>query len=544
MLTINTNVNSVNNKRSNINFGTNLILGQGVAEHLKTQPDEAKKIEEFKDYLAQDGKNWNAELTYDSFAVSIKETEALIMKDAKFYDWNAEKQAAKNISLMTNPQEASDFIEKLTDDSNRNVRRDAAGMAGKINDPKIAVALIEKLMKKDDIDVRRSAANSIRDIKDPNILIKLIDKYTKVSDSEIRESAARAASNIEDEKLRDATFEKLSNSSNADVKRGVSSIIYKTDDVKLFETLVEKFSKDEDLQVQEHALFAIVDAESDKIKKNPALFDSIIEAGVKSSDSNIRRAAAYSAGKHSDTKKAIELTEELLKDEDIHVRRDATFSIGHIKDHEQAKLLIDKILKYSDAETKSNLDGVFKHNKNSELHEYVTEQLINDKDPKVRYSGAYSISSIKDPQKASVLAEKLLKDVASQNREVAARRISEIKDKTVRNTLLNKYIHSDDLSIKLGLTESLKELGKDEPETAEKFAIMLSKDADKAIQKEAKDVLDGIAREEKTSHYSLNITDGDKVVGQKKVLEHMFGGYSIWALLLETYEYIVDNKNQ
>ena len=116
MLNTNTTVAQNYNKKS-VSFGTNLIVGQGVTDRLNKHPEELKKIMDFKNYLATDGKNWNAELTYDTFTSKKEDAEELLRKDAKYYDWEAEQQAQKIIANMKNPQEAAEFIEKLTKDS-------------------------------------------------------------------------------------------------------------------------------------------------------------------------------------------------------------------------------------------------------------------------------------------------------------------------------------------------------------------------------------------------------------------------------------------
>lgn len=233
-----------NNKKSDISFGTNLVVGQGVTEHLNKHPEELKKIQDFKNYLATDGKNWNAELTYDTFTPSSPDqnsnnAEILIRRHAKEFDWRAREQAEALVSKME-PQEAVNLIEKLTKDPDDRVREDAVSMTAYIKDPKIAASMIEKFAMSDDSQIAIEAAGQAGGIKDSTFAINLIEKLSQNPNPQIRYAALNSAGSIKDSSTRDLTIEKFANSEDVHSRRAAAANLAKVESKELFGKLLEK----------------------------------------------------------------------------------------------------------------------------------------------------------------------------------------------------------------------------------------------------------------------------------------------------------------
>lgn len=513
MLTITANTNY---KKSNTNFGTNLIIGQGVIEHLNKKPEELKKIQEFKNYLAGDGKNWNAELTYDKFEpkeIPLEETEKLIRAYAKNSDYDAEQQAEENISQIKDSKVAVDFIEKLTQDPDREIAQAAIHMIGKVKDEKIAVALIEKL------------------IQNPN--------------PEIKSYAIFAIEEFHDAQLRDNTIEKFLNSEDPIIKRSAVSVLYKMKDSKNYDMLFEKLYNDQDPEIREYVLYAIADFDDEEYNKKSKLYDSIIENALKDSKPQVRNAAFSSIGKLTDPKKATAFIEEvLLSDASGWEKARAAESTGHIKDPRLAKDMILKLLENPDSEVRRGAAGAVAHIKDESLQNELMEKVLDSKEVNVRGEAVWALNDIKDAKKVVLYEEKLLKDKEPEIREKAAGTFGYLNDDKTGIDLISKHIYDSDLNIKKGIINSVNDLSRFDPDKAKEFAQILAKDEDKYIQKEANNILNKIKKDSQKDHYNLKITDGDKVLGQKQVTENRYGDKNIFDSFFATYKTIFEKNNK
>lgn len=503
-------------KKSNINFGTNLIIGQGVVDHLNKHPEELKTIQDFKNYLAEDGKNWNAELTYDKFEpkeIPLDETEKLIKKYAQSYDYKAREHAEENISQTKNFQKTADFLEKLTQDPDYRVANEAAGLAGYIKDSKIAIALIEKLIQS--------------------------------SNSEIKESAVFAISNIEDEKLRDVEIEKLLNSNDIIIKRSAVSVLYKMKDSKNYDLLFAKLYNDKDPEIRGYALCAIADFDDDEYNKKAELYDSIIESALKDSESQVRNAAFSSIGKLTDPKKATAFIEEALSsDADGWEKARAAESAGYIKDSRLAKDMILKLLDNPDSDVRRGAAGAVAHIKDEAVQNELMEKILDSKEVNIRSEAVWALNDIKDVKKVVFYEEKLLKDQEPEIREKAAGTFGYLNDEKTGINLISNHINDSDVSIKKGIINSVDDLSRfgSDKDAAKEFAQILAKDEDKYIQKEANNILNKIKRDSQKDHYNLKITDGCKVLGQKQVTENRYGDKNIFDSLFNAYKAIFEKS--
>lgn len=489
MLNINQNQKT---KISSPMFGTNLILGKGVAERLSTNPYEQKEIDEFKDYLAKDGKDWNAELTYDTFEpkkVSLDETEKLIKKYAANYDYDAREKAEKNIAQMQDSQTAADFIEKMTNDADSKVGADSVHLAGKIKDSKVAVALINKL------------------VQNPN--------------SEIKTGAVCALAEMSDQQKAEEQALRFINSKDPVIRRSASKVLCKIQEPEHVDAFIEKFHKDADPSIREHVLFAIGDLEDEKYTKNAKLYDELIEKGVKDPEKDVRRAAYSVIGKLTDSKKAVALIEEVLAgDEDGWQRARAAESAGEIKDSQLAKSLILKLLVHPDSEIRGNAASGIRNIKDEKVQNELIDKILESKEAKVKRELTWVINKIKDNNKAIEIAEKLLQDPDADVRGSMAWHLGYVTDAKVQESLIEKHINDKDFDIRKEIIHAIERLVADNPEKAAELAKILAKDEDKSIQKLANKTLERIKEQETEDHYHLKLSDGDKVIGERNITDN------------------------
>lgn len=488
-------INAVNgyNQKQKVSFGTNLILGKGVAEHLATNPSESQAISEFKDQLAKDGKNWNAELTYDTFEpkkVSLDETEKLIRKYARNYDSEKREQADKNISQIKDSKVLADFIEKLAKDPDNRVAVAAVEKIGEIKDPKIAVALVEKLIQGQNPDIKEAAVLSLWDIQD------------------------------KDEALFNNTMEKFINSNDVDVKRSAAKMLHKMEDSEHFDKFIEKFNNDADPVIREGVLYALANIEEEKFGKKAKLYEGIIERGLKDPESEVRRAAFLSIGKLADTSKAVSLIEGVLSsDEEGWQKGRAAEAIGEIKDPQLVKSLVLKYLESPDSEIRKGAAGAVAHIKDEKLQNELIGTIMDSKEAKIRREAAWSISNIKDKNKAIELAEKLLKDSDAEVREAMGWHLGFIGDYEISEKLISEHITDKAFDVRKGIVDAVDRIVDNNPDKAKEFAQILAKDEDKYIQKKANKILEKIELQSTTDHYKLKMTDGDKILGNKNISE-------------------------
>lgn len=491
MLNISANVSE--KSKAKVGFGTNLVVGQGVVNHLNTNPQELQQIQAFKDYLATDGKNWNAELTYDKFEpkenkeISLDETEKLIRKSAESYDWEAREKTSENISQME-PQKASDFIEKMVSDPDSKVASNTANMAGHIKDPKVAVALVEKLVQNPNPEIKESAIYALEYIKDESIIHKELNKYL--------------------------------NNNNSAVKKSVALMISKYGDSGQKESLIEKFNNDDNAGVRQEILYLITDIDDEKYAKNVSLYDSIIENGLKDPEKDVRTTAFLSVGKLSDSQKAAQLIGDIVfSDEGSYDKSKAAESAGYIKDSQLAKDLIEKLLVHPDDEVRSGAAEAVTKLADAKLQDELMQKVLNSSEVSVRRRAVWGLSDIKDSQKAIEYTEKLLKDTEPDIRESAAWHIAWIDDQKAMNTFITSHIKDSDLSIRKGIVSAVNYMANNQDShKAEKFAKILTNDEDKYIQKRAHEILEKIQQtRENQDHYHLKITGDDKVIGDKVI---------------------------
>lgn len=483
-------INTINgyNQKQKVSFGTNLILGKGVAERLVTNPSEAQAITEFKENLAKDGKNWNAELTYDTFEpkkVSLEETEKLIKQFAKHYDYDAKRQAEKNISQMK-PQEASDLIEKIVKDNDNRLGENCSYLAGRIKDSKIAAVLIEKL------------------IQTPN--------------SRTKENAVYALNEIEDEKQRDELVDKLINSQDPIVRKSAVYALCKMPDSKHFDTVIEKLYNNSDPEIREQVVYVIADVKEEKYNNNAQFYDSVIEKALRDSESSVRQSGYFVIGKLTDSQKAAQWVENVVSGEDDSWEKaKAVASIGLMKDSKLAKSLILKFLEHPDSKVRRGAAEAVARSKDKNLQSELIEKLVNNKDGELRREATWLITDIKEPDKIVTIAEKLLKDSDADVRESMGRQIEYIEDEKARNFLINKHIYTKDFDVRKGIADAIEGIVDKDPDKAKEYAQILAKDENKYIQKEAKTILEKIESQKTTDHYNLKITDGEKVIGQRNI---------------------------
>lgn len=529
-------------QKQKISFGTNLILGKGVIEHLKSNPNDIQEIAEFKDYLAGDGKDWNAELTYDTFEPKRNELEALIRKQAFEYDFDTKSFIEKSIEKM-DAKEAASMLEKLSNDSMSAARNNAAEYIGFINDSEIAANLIRKLLNSENKEIGRYAARGIGDIKDPQIQSSLIEEFSQNQDSEIKESAIYAIRDIKDASLRNELIEKYSNSNEDVVKKAIARNLNKIENnQELFDKLLTKFAADENPEVREGSIGQMDCIEDEKYSKNSELYDSIIEKGLKDENDWVRRDASFSLGRLADKNKAVKLIYEMTKDEDEWTRSSAVGSLGHIKDSQVIISFLEKLLNTSNKPAIMGIDQILKYNQDSKLADYLLQKLPSNKDAEIRMLALDVVELLQDKQEQTNLINKFLKDDNYQNREMAARAIAHIKDVKLRDKFINECVKSDDLSIKLGLIKTLENISTDEPDKAKTFAAILAKDDDKMVQKKAKDVLDKIELYENSNHYSLKINNEQKEIGQRPIIQSFFSEKNIFKKLVNAYQTILEQQ--
>lgn len=507
-------INAANNfiQKQKVSFGTNLILGKGVAERLATNPYEQKKIDEFKETLAKDGKDWNAELTYDTFEpkkVSLDETEKLIRKYVASYDSNAREQAEKNISQIKDSQVVAAFIEKLSKDSDNKVAVAAVEKVGEIKDPKIAVELVEKLIQGQNSDVKEAAVLGIWGVQG------------------------------KDEELFNKTIEKFLNSEDANVRRSATKILYKMKDSEHFDAFIEKLHNDSDPVIREYVACAIADIDDDRYNNNAKLYDEIIQKGLKDSEPIVKRATFNSIGRLADSKKAATLIESVLSsDENSWEKARAAESIGYIKDTQLAKSLILKHLENPNSEIREGVARTLFHIKDESLQKELIDKVLDSKETKIRRAVAWGISDIKDSNHAIAIAERLLNDPDADVRETMSWQLGWINDDNVRNSLISKHISDKDFDVRKGIADAVERLADDNPEKAAEFAQMLAKDEDKYIQKSANKILEKIKEQEAENHYHLKISDGNKVVGETNISNNR----NISSALFKPYQSIFDKN--
>lgn len=512
---LNVNATSLQNKNnSKVSFGTNLNIGQGVIDRLNKHPEDLQKIQEFKDYLAKDGKNWNAELTYDTFKPTtpspIAETETLIRKSANGYDYDSKRAASKLISQMKS-EDAAALIKKLSTDKNTEVQAMAASQVSEIRDKKIAAALVDELVKSANSRVKEEAIYSLESIKDETLKNKLIEKYI--------------------------------NSDDATVKRSTVEIAYKAPDIEVFNNDLEKYSKDADPKIRQAVFHKILDLSTEEYDKNAALYDSIIKSGLSDSDSSVKETAGEAIGRIKDPNEAAKLINELLENStESWSRRYIAASAGFIKDPKVAIPLIEKLLTHHDTRVRYGAAQAAMKSENQEIRNKFVEKFSNDPNPTIRREVSYEIGSIEDAGKQKELIEKYSLDPDANVREDAAWMIGFVNDVEVRNSLIDKYIKSNDFEIKRGMISTASHLVWKDSEKAKEIAQTLSKDPDKAIQKEANAVLEEIKNDENQDHYNLKITDGGNVVGNKIVKEDSNVFDSLFSSYKTIFETFVNKK--
>lgn len=490
MLNINAGINQNKNK-SNISFGTNLIIGKGVVDHLNKNPQELQKIQEFKDYLAKDGKNWNAELTYDTFTPTtpspIAETETLIRKSAVGYDYKSREAASKLISQMKSED---------------------------------AAALIRKLSTDKDTEVQSMAACQVREIKDKKIAVALVDELVQSTNARVKEEAIYSLGNIKDETLKNKAIEKYINSDDAVIKRSALDISYRDSGTEALNKDLEKYSKDSDPQIRRNIFYKILELSNEDYNKNATLYDSIIKAGLNDPDSDVKKTAGEAIGRITDSTEAAKLINESIENStERWVRGDIARSARFIQDSKVAEPLIEKLLSHYDSRVREGATHAAACSENPEVRNKFMEKFSKDPNPAIRREVSYQIDKIKDATEQKTIIEKLSIDPDCSIRENAAWMIGFVKDISVRDSLINKYIKSNDFDTKVGLIDTIKHVREKDPEKAKEFAQILATDPDKYIQKEANGILDKIKIDENQDHYNLKITDGDKVVGNKRVKE-------------------------
>lgn len=508
MLTVNSGIDY---RKSNVSFGTNLVLGKGVVDHLNKHPEELKKIQDFKNYLANDGKNWNAELTYDTFTPQQKpkaeDVEALIRKEAEDYDYNRRKIIAGLISVMQ---------------------------------PKDAAALIEKLAQDPDPYVKREAVDNACKISDENLALQLIDKFAQNPTDEIKEAAIYALLELDNKEKRNEKVKQFLNSDDILIKTRAMRILGK-DDFDNADEVISRFSNDSHPQVRASILYEIADFDEEKYAKNPKLYDSVIENAFKDSNEEVKRAAMFSLGKISDSKKAVELIDEAVNsDAQSWHRAKAARSAQYIKDHELARVTIEKLLQHPDSEVRRGAAEAGLRIKDKEIQKEFVQKLSDSPIVGIRKEMLWASYDLDDSQRKNLI-EKFLNDQEPDIRELAANRINSIEDNKQRDELITKYIKSPDLSIRKGVADTVNNISSDSPEKATEYAQILLKDEDKYIQKQAREILEKIKLQGQKDAYSLKINDGDKALGQKKVQEPRYGEVNFLEAFFNTYKRIVES---
>jgi len=501
-------------KKSNINFGTNLIVGQGVTDQLNKHPEDLKKIQDFKEYLANDGKNWNAELTYDTFAPKQKtseETEKFIKKSANIFDIDSMHSASESISNME-PQEAVALIKKLASGDDERVQNEAVGQSGKIKDSRVAVSLIEEFSKSQNPRIKDSAVSSLNDIKDDSIKKQALEKFMNSDDIAVRRRAVRIAL---------------------------------VDESNEFNSLLEPLSKDSDLQIRENVLSKIHNLKDEEYTKNAQVYDSIIENASKDEDLKGSYSVLDVIGKMSDSQKSVNFITDYIENSDKRWRKgEAARSLVDVKDKQLAKETIEKLLNHPDFEVQEGASSAAVEFKDAKTQMYFIDKLLDNKNPRIRSNISYGYGTIDNPKKLTEVAEKLLADSDPQVRENTARHFGCIKDAKTRDALIEKHIGDSSFEIKSGILDAIGDIGNVDHEKAMKYAQTLSKDQDKYIKKEADKVIERLNSDSERDHYTLKISDGDKLVEQKQVMETRYGEKNILKSFFNAYKAIFEKNAQ
>lgn len=505
MLTINSN-----NKKQQLGFGTNLVINKSVVDNLKKNPQDVKPIQDFKNYLENDGKNWVAELTYDKFEKSEQtdmDIKKLLKDYHKNYDYGKIIMARQNISKLE-PQKALEVIEGIVNDksNDRYEKSNAIDLITYINDTKLAVNLLEKFLQSPNDDIKSEAAYAIFSFKNSEVQKELLDKFFNNEDITIKQSISRG--------------------------------IYKLKDKALLNLYFDKIYNDSDPEIKSYALYTIADMSEETYQKNANKYDSIIEESFNSKEDVIREAAALSLGKISDEKKAVELIYKMVSSDINGWRKsEAASSVKYIKNPETAKTVIIKLLKNPESEVREGATKAIMELKDEKIQNELLNLVMEKPSFNQKREIAFLIDDIKDEKMQSTIFNILINDPEDEIRE----RLSEytcLSDNFAKqNEMINKYIKTDDLSIKKGILSAITSISKDNPEYAEKFLKILATDENEFIQKRAKESLENIKQFNQTDGYSLKITDASNLIGKKKIKDEN----NLFDKLFQAYKIVFKN---
>lgn len=500
------------NNQSKINFGTNLTVDKGVVDRLNKHPEEIKQIQNFKEYLAKDGKDWNAELSYDTFTPTKKNTseqaEETIKKAVVDYDWRAREIFSDAISSMQ-PEEAVALIKKLSNDPNLEIQKAAVEATGKINDSKVAVNLITEFVQGTNQNIKESAIYSIGTIENSAIKNQILQTFVDSKDPIVR-------------------------------KESIVSALRRPDVVFLNDSL-EKYSKDSEPEIRRAVLYKIQDLEDKEYNKKVQLYDSIIENSLKDPNSRVRETAGELIGKLSNPQKAASLLNETIENQENRwERRYLAETAKNIKDTKIEKETIEKLLEHPDNNVREGATIAALSIKDEKIKNDFMEKLINSNDVGIKKGLASSLSEIKDSKKVSEMADKFLNDSDSEVRREVFWGLTNLSDEKTKYKIIQKYISSPNLDIKEGILECVGRGHFNDFEKSKEIVQILTQDKDKGIQKQAKEVLEDFKKIEEQNHYNLKITDGNKVLGQKPVIENKYQPKSMFDGFFDAYKSVFE----
>lgn len=447
MLTINSNPQC----QTNVNFGTALKVDEKLLEKIPETSYIYRKIDEFREFLAKDGKNWTAELNEDCYSKTNELTDSQIKNLlSPIDDGSKESKLAIRDLLpkMKNVKERDNIIEtyinkSLTEDSlffsDVTNSKTAMELIGLHSNQSTIIELIKKAVVRGSKwhtldDLAYSAGKQVGEIKDPNKRQEIIEMIKK---SDKFDFASSQRGLLSSEKLDDEELIPLIKHFTAQGgtyngyndcwdKGGIINAIFRLHDTKMQEDLIR------DLAANERTKNIIPDIlSSDKIT-NPDLFDKLMDNCIKKtlcgnykinsydSVSNIlgkindvdkaifyikdctnkssflhennQYYAAMSAGFIKDSKQAAKLIGELLQSENAEVRNGAAIGIGKISDSKIAAELIKKYKNHSDERVIKNAIGSITDFNDMNVAKSLVAELENDTNPNVKKA----ISLLKD----------------------------------------------------------------------------------------------------------------------------------------------------
>ena len=253
--------------------------------------------------------------------------------------WMVRREALQQCLKLQEPAFVTNWLKRLTDDRDQEIRLLAVASAGQLSDLVTRDALLAACCKHQDVAVRKAATGLLPRMSNLALRERLIKQLIQdINPVEVQREAVRQLSLLEDSDNREVWIQKLVNSDKLPIRKLMVQAVAMVENQPLRDRLIVKLMNDSQEEVRQSATGLI------ELIHDPLLRDELLETAMQSDQAVIRQSATSLLPLLSNPRRRDALIVSSAGHDSVRVRQAAARLIPDISDERLQRECLQKLL--------------------------------------------------------------------------------------------------------------------------------------------------------------------------------------------------------